>query len=403
MNTLYQYLQSVWNFEYTKFKPAHLKIAFGFALFFGLIYVVGEVIFGKVDVLSQYTILNFQKDIRSYTWPAGHLSLESIFPIVWITLAILVLVVRYSVIIASFFKTRKVFGDAAFTQNFLTYFFAAQVSLWLSLLVVLICTKLASLMGFHISAGLNLFEHGAKALTASMNRLIPTIINVHSYWLAIVLTILLTRLPDFILHYGSHRSRLLWYVFHRAHHCPEILYPLGAPVAFAFDFLLAIPYTLVAIGISKLIYTQPLVMEMTIWFSFYYFVEIFNHSSVHYDFVYSNPIVRNLCRLIGNTGVYHIMHHSALEQDQNILFSGAPFNFWDRVFGTYRKPYKTIPPLGLTNQPRIIMNPFRIVFSGIYQLSYELRHNTAWSIRWRIVFGSVYYKPPVTKDFLIVA
>ncbi len=143
-------------------------------------------------------------------------------------------------------------------------------------------------------------------------------------------------------------------------------------------------------------------MEVAIWFTLSHTVEAFNHSIVHYDFALRNPIIRNMSRIFGEFGVYHLMHHSAKPEDHTINLSGAPFCFWDRVFGTYRKPYDTAPPLGLTNQPDIIMNPLRITFSGIAQLWYEWKHNKDWSIRFKIIFGSIWYKPPVTKDFLVI-
>jgi hypothetical protein len=83
-----------------------------------------------------------------------------------------------------------------------------------------------------------------------------------------------------------------------------------------------------------------------------------------------------------------------------VNLGGGPFLIWDRLFGTYRKPYAEPPPLGLTNQPEIIWNPFRISFSGFAQMWYEWKHNKDWVVRFKIIFGSIWYKPPITKDYL---
>jgi hypothetical protein len=117
---------------------------------------------------------------------------------------------------------------------------------------------------------------------------------------------------------------------------------------------------------------------------------------------YHNPFIRNITRLFGDLGVYHLVHHSAKPQDQTINLGGTPFMFWDRLFGTYRKPYAETPPVGLTNQPPIRWSPFRIIYSGIAQLIYEWKMNKDLLTRFKIIFGGIYYKPPVTKDFLVL-
>jgi hypothetical protein len=37
------------------------------------------------------------------------------------------------------------------------------------------------------------------------------------------------------------------------------------------------------------------------------------------------------------------------------------------------------------------------------QLAYELRYNPSWKLRYKIIFGNSSFKPPVTKDYLIVS
>ena len=261
---------------------------------------------------------------------------------------------------------------------------------------------LAGLLGMKPVSGMNILVNLIAWLELVADRHIPTLFSVRSYWLALVLTIFLSALPGYFVHWLSHKLRFFWYVFHRAHHCPEFLHPLGAPPAFAFEFVLVIPSGLMAIAVSKLIYTEPLVMEMGLWFTFGYAFEIFNHSIVHYNFAYRNAFVRNMCRLFGDRGVYHLVHHSAKPNDQTINLGASPFLMWDRIFGTYRKPYHQAPPLGLTNTPKIRHNPLRIILSGISQLLFELKENKNWLTRLKILFGPIRYQPPITKEYLIL-
>jgi sterol desaturase/sphingolipid hydroxylase (fatty acid hydroxylase superfamily) len=166
--------------------------------------------------------------------------------------------------------------------------------------------------------------------------------------------------------------------------------------------LLAIPGVIFFISISGMIYHELLTVELAIWFTLALVMESFNHSYAHYNLVVKNRFILFYTSLFGGNGVYHLVHHSAYKQDQNVNFGGAPFLFWDRVFGTYRKPYEHVPPIGLTDQPLIHMSPMKIVFNGFRQIWYELKMNKDWKTRLKILVGGVYYKPPITKDFLIV-
>jgi len=94
------------------------------------------------------------------------------------------------------------------------------------------------------------------------------------------------------------------------------------------------------------------------------------------------------------------VHHSALPGDDAVNLSSGGFCIWDFVFGTFRTPYKERPPVGLTNNPSIRLNPLSLLLSGWQQLFYEWKHNKNWRIRLKIIFGDIWYKPPVTKDFL---
>jgi sterol desaturase/sphingolipid hydroxylase (fatty acid hydroxylase superfamily) len=167
------------------------------------------------------------------------------------------------------------------------------------------------------------------------------------------------------------------------------------------EFFSNLPSALLGAVCTKLFSYEPLIFD-TIFLSFIsILIEKFNHSTVFYDFAYSFKPVRWLSAYFGG-GVYHYVHHSAAPGDEVVNVGGGPFLFWDRVFGTYRIPPAEKPPVGLTNNPEIRLNPFAIVISGWQQIGYELRMNKDWLTRFKIIFGDIYYKPPVTKDFLIL-
>jgi hypothetical protein len=196
-----------------------------------------------------------------------------------------------------------------------------------------------------------------------------------------------------------HWSRFLWFVVHRSHHSPEYLHPFGSGPVFAFGFLIAVPFFLVKLAVSKMFYTEPLIVELLIIQVVFFVTEKFNHSSAFYEYAFKNKFVYSIFSFLGN-GPYHMTHHSAKEGEEIVNLANLGFNFWDRLFGTFQQPDKVCPPLGLTHQPKIKLNPFRLYLSGILTILFELKHNEVkyW---FKIIFGSVYFTPPVTRDFLI--
>lgn len=394
-------IKKIWNYEFGTKDAFLVKITLPLIIVFGIIYIIAELLLGQNPSTKPFSILNLNEWTSTISNNASSNSwLESNFTTIWLSLVILCALVRFTIIIVSYFKSKKIFGEKEFFKNFLNYTFSFLIAFLSAVLLLVSLQFVVKQLG--VENSLNLFELLALKVKAFFTNNIPNLISIKSYWVALILSIFLVGLPLHFIHWLSHKSRLVWYVTHRAHHCPEILHPMGAPPAFVFDFFLLLPSVFVGAIISSLIYTESLVLEMAIWFLLGYFMEIFNHSSVHYNLAYKNPIIRNLCRLFGDKGVYHIVHHSAYQEDQEVNFSAAPFNFWDRVFGTYRKPYEKIPDLGLTNQPELKLNPIRIIFSGILQIIYEFWHNPSIIVKFKVIFGPIHYQPPISKDYLIV-
>jgi hypothetical protein len=58
------------------------------------------------------------------------------------------------------------------------------------------------------------------------------------------------------------------------------------------------------------------------------------------------------------------------------------------------------PQFGLTNQPALELSAMAVVFGGLQQIWYELKHNKDFLTRIKIIFGGIYYIPPITKDYL---
>lgn len=398
------WLKRLWDFE---FDSRFVQKIMWWPLFITIViiaigYTITEVGFSTGNADFGFTLSDYYKNFKEGTmFSLSYDSFEKNFPHIWLLLVLGCILFRTFIIVQSYFMSKKEIGDVAFTQVFINGLSAFLTGALAGVAFLALIGFVAWLFGLTPNFDANPIGEVVSALSIWYGKYIPTVVKVNSYPMAIILSIILGALPGYFIHWLTHVSRFFWLTTHRAHHVMEYLYPIANPSAFNFGFLLSIPGMLVNIAASKLIYHEPLVMEMAIWGLLSYYLEIYNHSVAHYRFAYNNPIVRNLSRIFGG-GTYHLAHHSAFPQDHNVNLSGGPFLIWDRLLGTYRKPYPDAPPLGLTNQPKIIWNPLRISFSGFAQLWYEWKMNKDWRIRWKIIFGSIWYKPPVTKDFLIV-
>jgi sterol desaturase/sphingolipid hydroxylase (fatty acid hydroxylase superfamily) len=402
MNTL----RAIWNFDFTN-APAFLTdtrwvrlsiwtIAVGFAF-------VTVMVFSAVPGTTQVTLSNFD-EIKALYQTDKTASFRQLLPYIWLGVAVLAVVTRSLTIISSYYLSVKKLGESKFNFYFSTFITTFLIGT-ATMIILSLIGWLAVMTGHNADWVGSLVQLSAAKINQWVSTLIPFTLGLDSYVLSFFLTLFLSYLPGYLVHSLCHRSRFFWLIAHRPHHCPDFLFPLAAPnnnIA-VLEFLLAIPGVIFFIVVSGMIYHEPLTLELAIWFTTGLVIESFNHSYAHYDFAYRNPVVRFMSSLFGGNGVYHLVHHSAYKEDQNVNFGGAPFLFWDRLFGTYRKPYPEAPPIGLTDQPPIDMSPMKIVFNGFSQIWYEWKMNKDWRTRFMIIFGGVFYKPPVTKDFLVIS
>jgi sterol desaturase/sphingolipid hydroxylase (fatty acid hydroxylase superfamily) len=273
-------------------------------------------------------------------------------------------------------------------------------------LVLLALAGIASLLGYPPSLGLE----ALSALITSANALamqVPTLVTLPN-WLALVCVLLAWTFVHYWMHRLSHTRRLMWLVLHRPHHMTEHLtYATTMPVVMSFPLflLMAFPYVFVFGALGKLFAAEPLYRELIVFHLVIYIGEIYGHSPALYERAIRNPLVRWI-GFFYTQGVYHVLHHSsaanAERKSNNNTVNIGPgfFCCWDKLFGTYQPLTERVPPIGLTGNPRLHMNPLRMLFAGVAQVAYELWKNPP-GLWWAIVTGPSSWTPPVSRDFLI--
>lgn len=237
---------------------------------------------------------------------------------------------------------------------------------------------------------------------------VPTLFTL-SHWPAFAAALLTTSCLHYWMHRLSHTRRLLWLLFHRPHHMtPHLCYATTLPVYMAFPFFLltALPYLFVFAAIGKLFSPEPLYAEMILVNLVIYIGEIYGHSPALYERAIKKRWVRWMGFLYCQ-GVYHVLHHSAARDVQrkannNTVNIGLGiFCCWDILFGTFQPLPEKLPPIGLIGEPRLVMNPLRLLCAGVMQLVYELHANRSLSAWWNIMFGTSNYTPPQSRDFAL--
>ncbi|MBK8657816.1 MAG: sterol desaturase family protein [Bacteroidetes bacterium] len=319
----------------------------------------------------------------------------------YLAFGILVVYISAFAVISYYMSINK-YGSERFRRIFLAHLLSNVVGMALTMLFLSSVGIIALAVGFQFQDGYDSIQKAYTSLSSFIQNNIPTIAPL-PYWLALTLGMILGALPGYFSHWLGHQSRFVWYLNHRCHHTAEIMHPAGVgPFMFLPELFSNIPSAILGAVCTKLFYYEPLLFE-TFFLSFLGIItEKFNHSSALYDLAYNFKPLRWLSAYYGN-GVYHYMHHSAIPGHEVVNVGGGPFLIWDRIFGTYQSPTAQKPPVGLTNNPQIKLSPVAIVISGWQQIGYELKMNKDLLTRFKILFGGIYYKPPITRDFLIVS
>lgn len=302
---------------------------------------------------------------------------------------------------------RRTMGEDIPLQEIVTLTITNLMNIAFAPLFLLLLAGVALLFGYRPESG----WQALSTIVSSANNLVqkvPTMFELPN-WLAFLCAMMIMSLLHYCLHRLSHTRRILWLLMHRPHHMtPHLCYATAIPVFMSFPLflILAFPYIFLFGAIGKTFSSTPLYAEMILFQLVLYIGEIYGHSPALYEVAIKKRWIRWLSFLYGD-GVYHILHHSAAadaerkSNNNTVNFGGCLLFFWDFVFGTYMPLSEKVPPIGLRGQPRLVMNPLRLLCAGAMQVLYELWNNRSTAVWLRIIFGASTYTPPISHDFAI--
>ena len=390
-------IANFWNYDFANSNARTLK---GLAVVLGVL-MVGFGVFDMIFDTGKDLYSFLSTHIDKHTTPLPGIVDETRFAsLAYVLIGLLIAYISLFAI-ASFVVSLRKYGREKFLPIFMAHFLANVVAMSIGFALFALFGVLAFALGYRYDLGADILSNAYDAALNFLSAHIPTL-TVLPYPLALAAGILFGALPGYFSHWLAHHSRLVWYAAHRCHHSAEIMHPVGiGPFMFLPEIFINLPTVFLTAVCTKLFYHQPLLAETLLLGSLGLLLEKFNHTTAFYDFAYRNPLVRWLSAYFGN-GVYHYMHHTSKEGDEIVNIGGSPMMAWDRVFGTYRTPTEIMPRVGLTKNPRIRLNPIVIMLSGLRQIGFELRMNKSWRTRFWILFGSVYWAPPISTDYLIL-
>jgi sterol desaturase/sphingolipid hydroxylase (fatty acid hydroxylase superfamily) len=394
------FVHKLWNFEIDEENAGKLTFVPAVIIFATIIYILVELLFMAPDSnlinLSQFSAFANQEIPvnNSFSFTSEY------FPIAWIALIGFTFSFRLFISVHGYFFNSKVENKGLFYRNLLVYASSGLLTIIFSLLILVAAGLIYLALGYNFSDGMQFLSSIEHNISGWINLYIPTLIKIPYKIPVLIVAFSLYSLTAYFLHWLTHVSRFMWHVVHAPHHLPDYLHPLGAPLAYTFDFFLLLPKVLSAGIITKLFYTEPLILETALLALFFYNFEIFNHSAVHYKLARKNKFIHFMSQLTGGGGAYHFLHHSTAQEHQMANIGGGLFMIWDRLFGTFVEPSETRPTTGWTNGPATHMNPLRVILGGPAKILYELKHNKNWKTRLLIIFGNIEYVPPCTKEFI---
>jgi sterol desaturase/sphingolipid hydroxylase (fatty acid hydroxylase superfamily) len=318
----------------------------------------------------------------------------------WLFIAMIVsILMRGIVCIKDYMRYKKVFG---FFPT-MTYRIFTMLSVLLFNAVMLLVAVLVAVL-YHVNGGD--FNTAFSLLIGTMDTIllwyhqVPTLITV-PYIVAGSVFILVHSFMVYVMHWSSHRYRLLWLLSHRPHHVSTTLgysTTLEADPKFLLGFLMSMLVILPGVVVVKLIYPDPVIVMPLLFYMAWAYFDAYSHLVTYYESSVQSKWQRPFFWLF-LSGPYHVMHHSS-DPKHAMVNLGSELPIWDYLFGTYQKPDKKLPKLGLTDQPDIYLNPINMVFSGVMQIAYEFYHNKSWRVRLKVIFGHIDYIPPISKSFL---
>ncbi|MFK7923197.1 MAG: sterol desaturase family protein [Bacteroidia bacterium] len=265
-------------------------------------------------------------------------------------------------------------------------------------LLILIESVAARLMGMKISVGLDTISSLSSGMTNTLKSILGLSVVIVSYdWMQehIALTHINSSVLVYILcfigvdfasywsHRFNHEINLFWNR-HIVHHSSEefnLACALRQTIAsfIGIYFFLNIPMALLGIPTQVLAIVAPLHLFAQFWY----------HTRLINQMGFLEQILV--------TPSHHRVHHAINDQylDKNYA---AIFILWDKWFGTFQEEMADVPAVYGTKKPVNTWNPFLINFMHVWGIAKDAFRTASWWDKVRIWFMPTGWRPDDVKE-----
>lgn len=209
--------------------------------------------------------------------------------------------------------------------------------------------------------------------------------EIEATWYAYVLAFIGVDFAGYWSHRLQHQVNYFWN-HHIIHHSSEE-FNLGcalrqtASAWFSLGFLFLLPTALLGVPPEVIAIVQPLHLFAQYWY----------HTRLIDRMGFLEKIIV--------TPSHHRVHHAINQQylDKNL---SQIFIIWDKLFGTFQKELKEVPPVYGVKRPVRTWNPLLINFQHLWQLVKDAWHAESWWDKLRIWFMPTGWRPAdVAKQY----
>ena len=207
--------------------------------------------------------------------------------------------------------------------------------------------------------------------------------HVKITWLTYLIAFICIDFAGYWVHRWSHHINIFWNL-HIIHHSSEefnLACALRQSITTfinPFNFLL-IPAALLGVPTEVIATVGPLHLFAQFWY--------------HTQHISKMGFLEKIIV----TPSHHRVHHAINKEylDKNL---GQIFIFWDKLFGTFQKELKEIPPVYGITRPVRTWNPIKINFSHLWLMIKDTWRTNSWKEKFTLWFRHTGYRPADVEE-----
>jgi alkylglycerol monooxygenase len=202
--------------------------------------------------------------------------------------------------------------------------------------------------------------------------------HIDNGWLTYLIAFIAIDFAGYWVHRWSHHINLFWNL-HIVHHSSEefnLACALRQSISVLFNpfaFLL-LPAALVGVPLEVIATVGPIQLFAQFWY--------------HTQHIGKMGFLEHIIVTPSHHRVHHAINKEYLDKNLSQIFI-----IWDKLFGTFQKELKEVPPVYGITRPVSTWNPVKINFQHLWLLIKDAWHTKSWKEKLTLWFKPTGYRP----------